>query len=793
MRMKGLSRFIPLGLVFATFGLTAPGAMAQTDTWNMNSSANWSDAGNWTTMPGPNRAPISGDDVVLTNTTPLNSSYDLAATLHSVTLSSTVSGNYVINLVGPGHFLGLQSGGSINDQHVGLGTPNDTFATGLTLNGPATIASSGGSILAFTNPIIGTGPLTLVTINAGFIVLQSANSYTGATIISAGNGRVKASVNGAIPITSALTVNAGGGIVFGQSSTIGSLAGGGNVFVGTLALGTLTTGGDNTSTTFSGILQNGFFATGALTKTGSGTMTLTGTNTYTGPTTVAGGTLVVNGSIASSSLTTVNAGATLGGTGMVRATTVNGTIAPGPVGGIGTLNVKGAYTQNASSTFQVNTAGAASNHLQITGTATLGGTVVANGTGTPGTTFTILTASGGLGGTTFAGVTDNIPFTAAQLTYDPNDVFLVLTANPNQLINLGQTGNQRSTAAGLGMSALAVQVLGLSPSQIPFALDQLSGEIYASNVSAGLENQGLFLRTLAERLRQSRCLCGVDAPAPGCETEDGWRTWATPFGQIGSTTGNDNSHGFTFDSVGFAMGADRWLGSSTLVGLALGYDNWFNRTHDIDSRADVDSLQLALYGYQQLGYLWLLGTVSYEYDGYDTRRPIDFLAVTAQGDYSGNQVGTYLETGYDLLLWRSLHLQPIAALQYISLWRDAFSETGAGTADLRVNSARADSFRSYLGGRLMMPLGANRCWLPEARAFWVHEYAADTRDITNTFEGGGPAFLIRGSNLGRDWGLFGLGLSAQVSNAIRVGLHYDAWVTENGQAHGGWGQVQVSW
>ena len=53
------------------------------------------------------------------------------------------------------------------------------------------------------------------------------------------------------------------------------------------------------------------------------------------------------------------------------------------------------------------------------------------------------------------------------------------------------------------------------------------------------------------------------------------------------------------------------------------------------------------------------------------------------------------------------------------------------------------------------------------------EYAGDTRNITNTFAAGGPSFLIEGLTLGRDWGLFGLGLSAQVSDAIRVGLRFD--------------------
>ena len=90
-----------------------------------------------------------------------------------------------------------------------------------------------------------------------------------------------------------------------SSNEIGSLAGSGvvrNANSGTTAA-TLTTGGDDTSTTFSGNLQDGGGGALSLTKTGSGTQTLTGSASYAGATTIDAGTLQLGDGATTGSLT----------------------------------------------------------------------------------------------------------------------------------------------------------------------------------------------------------------------------------------------------------------------------------------------------------------------------------------------------------------------------------------------------------------------------------------------------------------------------------------------------------
>src|SRR5262249_52477360 len=155
----------------------------------------------------------------------------------------------------------------------------------------------------------------------------------------------------------------------------------------------------------------------SLSKTGAGTLTPAGANTYAGDTTVNAGTLVVNGSIANSAVT-VNSGGTLAGIGTVGPTTImsGGTLAPGnspgPIPGQGNLPVQ------SGALYLVQVTPSTASSTIVTGSAALGGTVQA--AFAPGSyivrSYNILSAAGGLGGTTFGSLTtSNLPagFTAS--------------------------------------------------------------------------------------------------------------------------------------------------------------------------------------------------------------------------------------------------------------------------------------------------------------------------------------------------------------------------------------------
>ena len=111
-----------------------------------------------------------------------------------------------------------------------------------------------------------------------------------------GTGFATASSN-LIPDSSTVTISGTGTLdLNGLSETVGAVVGSGTVTNGFAATTpTLTTGGNNSSTTFSGVIQDGA-GTVALTKTGAGTLTLSGANTFSGNTSISAGTLAVGAS-----------------------------------------------------------------------------------------------------------------------------------------------------------------------------------------------------------------------------------------------------------------------------------------------------------------------------------------------------------------------------------------------------------------------------------------------------------------------------------------------------------------
>jgi fibronectin-binding autotransporter adhesin len=302
---------------------------------------------------------------------------------------------------------------------------------------PITLGTSGGGAtidtgrnnVVFSAPFSGPGSLTIT--DAGTINLTAANTFTGNTLI--GSGTLALGSPLALQY-STLDTSGSGALNFESlnAATLGGLTGPGTLGLANssaLAL-VLSVGNNNSSTTFSGILQGG----GSLNKTGNGVLALSGSSTYSGPTTIKQGDLVVNGSLASP--VTVSSGGILGGTGRLTSVTVSasGQIAPGAP--LGVLSVTGSLILVPGAALNFELDRPATSSMINSGTLILGNQQFTdfNFTWTPNFApgnydlINFASSSGTLG--TNTGTIDGYP---ATLTLQSNELVLNVVPEPSSI------------------------------------------------------------------------------------------------------------------------------------------------------------------------------------------------------------------------------------------------------------------------------------------------------------------------------------------------------------------------
>src|SRR5262249_40147504 len=123
------------------------------------------------------------------------------------------------------------------------------------------------------------------------------------------------------------------------------------------------------------------------------------------------------------------------------------------------------------------------------------------------TTYTILNAKGGVSGT-YSGVSSNFAFLTPSLSYDANNVYLLLFQSSNSFRAGALTPNQYAVAGALDAANASATgdfntvlnaISGLSSTMGPRVLNMISGEQYAGFGNALVQGAQLFLTNFANR------------------------------------------------------------------------------------------------------------------------------------------------------------------------------------------------------------------------------------------------------------------------------------------------------
>jgi autotransporter-associated beta strand protein len=695
------------------------------------------------------------------------------------------------------------------------------YADGVTIANPIVVNSNTTQLQVTTGTATQSGaiselngPRPVEKIGAGTLILTAANTYSGPTTISAGT------------------------LQLGNGGTGGSILG--NVVNnGILAI--------NRSDNFT--LANVISGTGGFQQNGAGATTLTATNTYTGATTVNAGALIVNGSIANSAVT-VNAGALLAGTGTVGATTIlsGGMFAPGPTSTPGSMTVQGnlAFQSGALYLVQVSPSTASSSNVTTGGSAALAGTVNAAFAGGSYVTrsYTILSTTGGLGGTTFNSLTTtNLPagFTA-NLSYTASDVILNLTATlgqpsgpsgPGALGTGGLSQNQQNVANALNnffnsggtLPPAFLTIFGLTGANLANALTLLSGEAATGGQQVAFQLTNQFLGIMLDPFVDGRRgIAGTAGPALGfapqredlpedialvyakllkapvkpANFDQRWSVWGAGYGGSNRTTGDPamlGSHDLAARTAGGTAGLDYHLSRDSVVGFALagGGTDW-SLAQGLGG-GKSDAFQAGVYGATRWGPAYLAAAFAYTNHWMSTDR----FAVAGDhltASFNAQSFGGRVEGGYRFATIYG-GLTPYAAIQAQSFHTPSYSETdltGGGFA-LAFNSRSATDTRSELGARFdrLLLLNPSAALTMRARAAWAHDWVSDPSLVPVFQTLPGASFIVNGATPAKNSALTSAGAELRLANGVTLTGKFDGEFASHSSTYAGSGMVRYMW
>src|SRR5215831_15795992 len=675
--------------------------------------------------------------------------------------TATASGVTAVGFFGPGSLtiangavFNSQGGSEIDTSVPELGIPS------VLVTGPGSTWNVGGpALLVGTGSTEGPGMLTIANsgvVNVtGFMAVGDVTGASTVTVTGAGSvlnaldsltiGASNCGCNlvGTLTVADGGVVNSPGPTSIGAGSTL-------NLGVGGLAGAIVTPAIVNDGQIAANFIDTLTLAAnvsgaGALSKAGPGTLILTGASTYTGATTIDGGTL-------------------------------------SPGNSIGTLTVNGNLAMTAAASYLVEISPTNADRTNVTGTATLAGTVQAAFAAGSFMTrnYTSLSAAGGRSGTFNALTTTNLPagFTPS-LSYTATDVILNLTAALGGLTPLGAPNapggsgvpacafnmNQCNVANALNtffnsggtLPPAFVSIFGLTGANLANALTLLSGEAATGAQQGAFQLTNQFLGVMLDPFVDGRnSIAGAGGPTLGFapEREDlpddialayakvlktppkpatfeqRWSVWGAGYGGTNRTTGDPavvGSHDLSARTAGGTAGLDYHLTRDSVVGFALagGGTKWSLAPGLGGGKSDA--FQAGVYGATRWGPAYLAAALAFTNHWMSTDR-FAFAGDHLTASFNAQSFGGRVEGGYRVATFYG-GITPYAAIQAQSFHTPGYSETDltAGGFALGYNSRNATDTRSELGGRFdrLLLLNPEAALTLRARVAWAHDWVSD--------------------------------------------------------------------
>ena len=410
-------------------------------------------------------------------------------------------------------------------------------------------------------------------------------------------------------------------------------------------------------------------------------------------------------------------------------------------------------------------------------------------------------ASTGLANTSNIGVTGRRYFlvcSGSAIVPGRDDLMLIASGDAQKSVATVLDAHLIASTGDMGRAISELYLLSSNNAK-QTALEQLDPVVNGEIAQVSFATADQFLATIGSRLDAVRG--GPVGGAGGVATGNmfkGVGAWIQGLGNHVRQKARNGLEGYQANMFGTAWGADRACGAHVRVGLSGGHS-----FADINSKAgggsetDVHSYHAALYASYGSGprqktdtshdLPWRPQVDSYYVDAiagvshheYDGQRDVRFGTINrlAKADYAGQQYSVKLEGGIPLKhpKTKDLEVTPLASFEYNYLHIHDYTEQGADSLNLSVESQGYHTFKQGLGLQIGYPLLWKRfgTLTPKLRGMWLYDYNGDKTQTTASFTGGGASFRTVGARPAQHAFQLGSELAFLSSDSFSLTAHND--------------------
>lgn len=397
----------------------------------------------------------------------------------------------------------------------------------------------------------------------------------------------------------------------------------------------------------------------------------------------------------------------------------------------------------------------------------------------------------------------------------------------------GYTTNQTSAALVTPDFANVIAAFFSIPTRIELnqALHSITAEPYASMQSVALEameqfgKNSLALTDRAVPLTHTQTFCKTDdgslVPADSPERPDTcdarektvgsrWSLLLDGSNTEASLNGTSELASLDYNVFSTIYGLQYAFSPEWSAGAAFGYGqaNLYNYEY-ANAHINADTYGGSIWGiYRPSAELKISGLLGYMNLQYDSTRQMAFggLNRTANANWDGNGFTTALEAQYNWALNGdssdpdAIRLKPQTFLAYAVHNQDSFSESGAQSLNLAIDSHTADSVLWGLGFTLETPIrlsSSNRI-IPRFTVGYEHDFmgsADEEHQLTSSFSEL-PALGsidVLGQNRGADALDLGLSIEIETSDSVSLYASVNGGFWSNGTEVSYGGGLKYAW